>query len=178
VNFLAVYLCLCLYPGRCLCLCFSPHSFLFITPYSLLRTLLQFTDAQAQDAFNLHAGGDGKLTEDKLPVAIRTLGLCVTDVDIKDAAASTAKPLSLADFQTVAGSLASAQKTLEDLKQAINILDLDPDDNGKINLDKLRAAVTGSGDTLTDAQVDEVLQQHSGDERISAAEFFKLIGAQ
>lgn len=134
-------------------------------------------DPEAKRAFDIYdSGGQGTLSKEDSVQALRVYGLNPTEADIQTIYSdfSSAEGFQLTDFGKLIEKCKATSKTnKEDVTKYFESFVRGED--GKADVRELKAALTGSGDALSDNEVDEAFSKFASEGKIDIREFVEAI---
>ncbi|XP_014483621.1 PREDICTED: caltractin [Dinoponera quadriceps] len=143
----------------------------------------ELTEEQKSDvkeAFDLFdPDGTGKIATKELKVAIRALGIEPSKEELKklivDVDPDGLGKLSFEDFLDIMTVKMSEKDSKEEVLRAFRLFD--DDDTGKISFKNLKRVATELGETLTDEEIQEMIDEadKDGDGEISQEEFLRIM---
>ncbi|XP_032684661.1 caltractin isoform X2 [Odontomachus brunneus] len=136
--------------------------------------------ADIKEAFDLFdPDGTGKIATKELKVAIRALGIEPTKEELKklmtDADPDGVGKLSFEEFLDIMTIKMSEKDSKEEVLRAFRLFD--DDDTGKISFKNLKRVANELGETLTDEEIQEMIDEadKDGDGEISQEEFLRIM---
>lgn len=133
-----------------------------------------------KDAFDLFdPDGTGKIATKELKVAMRALGFEPTKEELKklitDVDPEGLGKVSYEDFLDVMTVKMSEKDSKDEILQAFRLFD--DDDTGKISFKNLKRVAHELGETLTDEEIQEMIDEadKDGDGEISQEEFLRIM---
>lgn len=136
--------------------------------------------ADIKEAFDLFdPDGTGKIATKELKVAMRALGIEPTKEELKkliaDIDPDNLGKLSFEDFLDIMTVKMSEKDSKEEVLRAFRLFD--DDDTGKISFKNLKRVANELGETLTDEEIQEMIDEadKDGDGEISQEEFLRIM---
>lgn len=136
--------------------------------------------ADIKEAFDLFdPDGTGRIATKELKVAIRALGIEPTKEELKklvaDVDPDSVGKLSFEEFLDIMTVKMSEKDSKEEVLRAFRLFD--DDDTGKISFKNLKRVATELGETLTDEEIQEMIDEadKDGDGEISQEEFLRIM---
>ncbi|CAH0389584.1 unnamed protein product [Bemisia tabaci] len=153
------------------------------TKKKLLQPKFELTEEQKQDikeAFDLFdKEGSGKIETKELKVAIRALGFEPKKEEIKKMLSEVDKKqtgfITYREFLSLMTSKIAEKDSDEEIIKAFKLFD--DDETGKISFKNLKRVAKELGETLTDEELQEMIDEadRDGDGEISQEEFLRIM---
>jgi len=154
-----------------------------IAPKSIKRGRRELTEEQRQEikeAFDLFdTDGSGRIDAKELKVAMRALGFEPKTEEVKRMIAEVDREgtgtIEFQDFIDLMTVKIAERDPLEEIKRAFTLFD--EDGTGKISLKNLRRVAKELGETMTDEELQEMIDEadRDGDGEISLEEFTRIM---
>ena len=138
----------------------------------------KFPEEVFRDNFDLvDVDRDGYLSRDEVGILFRGLGQTPTDAELEELLEALPEKTDLTAFKQFFITNFKKPLTEEQLVEAFKVFD--PTNSGRVTTARFREIVTGLGDALTEAEVDEIIKSARIDPRgsIDYVAFASLITA-
>ena len=144
------------------------------------RDLTEEQRQEIKEAFDLFdTEGSGRIDAKELKVAMRALGFEPKKEDVKRMIAEVDKEgsgvIEFQDFLDLMTVKMAERDPLEEIRKAFRLFD--DDETGKISLKNLRRVAKELGETMTDEELQEMIDEadRDGDGEISEEEFIRIM---
>lgn len=148
-----------------------------------VRKRTELTEEQKQEikeAFDLFdTDGSGRIDAKELKVAMRALGFEPKKEEVKKMIAEVDKEgsgtIEFQDFLELMTAKMAERDPLEEIRKAFRLFD--DDETGKISLKNLRRVAKELGETMTDDELQEMIDEadRDGDGEISEEDFIRIM---
>lgn len=149
-------------------------------PKAVRKTMDEEDLEEVKEAFRLFdADGSGSIDVRELKAAMRALGFQVKKAEIRQMIAEIDKdesePIDLNEFIDLMTGKMNSRDPREEIRKIFQLFD--DDNTGKISFRNLKRVCTEVGETLTDEEMQEMIDEadRDGDGFINEEEFFRVM---